>query len=127
MIRFKQTVTETITHEVERCLDVSPGFKVVLKSLLFPEAWEPRTPNKVLAIKAIRTEYQLGLKEAKDMVDAMTPESFKDEEQDEEDLRDAALGAVHAHYESVDRLCPSLGQLLRQKLDEQTERLSDRG
>jgi hypothetical protein len=51
------------------------GFKELLSRVLFPTGvQDPSTGNKVLAIKAVRAELGIGLKEAKDLVDSLTPE-----------------------------------------------------
>lgn len=48
------------------------GFKLLLGELLFPRDGSER--RLITAIKALRAELGIGLKEAKDLVDALTPE-----------------------------------------------------
>lgn len=52
---------------------ISKGMRTALKALLFP-IYRENPPQKVPAIKALREELGLGLKEAKDIVDQLTPE-----------------------------------------------------
>jgi ribosomal protein L7/L12 len=73
-ITYKVYKQVTVTQEVEQTLTMSQGFKVLLKETLFP--FDVRLRNKVAAIKAVRAEYCIGLKEAKDIVDALTEDSF---------------------------------------------------
>jgi hypothetical protein len=63
-------VNVPITRQIE--VPLSPGMCMALSNLLFPGGINP--PNKVAAIKAVRVEFDIGLREAKDIVDALTKE-----------------------------------------------------
>ena len=91
---------------------LSNGLGMVLKHLLFPETQYIRdldkyvTPNsqKVLAIKAVRADLGIGLKEAKDFIDALTPK-----------LLDQALNGTGYDPSGIPGTV-TLGELIRSKL-----------
>ena len=112
------TAVDPIRIPVKTYHDVylGAGFKVLLAAVLFPNGRDTAGGNKVTAIKAVRAELGCGLKEAKDLVDAMTPEllggtpahpaslvdAFKQgcEESEQARARDEAQASVQRHFEA---------------------------
>ena len=104
MIHYKRTVTELtpVYRTIEGEMAASPGFAFLLKQMLFPQ--NSNTPvNRVEAIKAIRIEFGYELKEAKEIVDSLTPESFDPK-------------VESTKQETEQPKVQSLGDLLRSKL-----------
>lgn len=95
-------------HEVH----FGEGFKYMLADLLFP-ADSTKDRRLVPAIKAVRAELGIGLKEAKDLCEALTPEMLGVVRATPQQMTqfygakpDPALEAglaIHRHYEALDR------------------------
>lgn len=61
--RFKVSI------QTEVYVAISDGVRVALREFLFP--FDPTLRNKIGAIKTLHTEMNIGLKEAKDIVDSI--------------------------------------------------------
>ena len=79
---------------------LSKGMRTALHALLFPSYPQENKPQKVAAIKALRQELNCGLREAKDLVDSLTPQILDEDKE------------VAPYYENETDFVSTLGGIL---------------